>query len=62
MFFQNDERHPEWIAMRGTKFEPIFTKYHEEDWYTVPFNIFMSAEKHAREMVSSAKTNRRKAL
>lgn len=61
MFFQNDERHPEWIAMRGTKFETSFTKHHPDGWYTVPENIFYTAKTHALQMVSPEKTNRRKA-
>ena len=60
MFFQNDERHPEWIAMRGTKFETSFTKHHQDGWYTVPENIFYIAKTHALQMVSPEKTNRRK--
>jgi len=61
MFFQNDEPHPKWIAMHGTEFETSFTKHHEKGYYTVPENIFYSAKKHAEEMVSPEKTNRRKA-
>jgi len=61
MYFQNDERHPEWIAMRGTQFETSFTKHHQNGWYTVPENIFYTAKAHALQMVSPEKTNRRKA-
>lgn len=61
MYFQNDETHPSWIAMNGTQFDPIFSKHHPDGWYTVPFDIFMSAGKHAEQMVSPDKTNRRKA-
>jgi|LakMenEpi03Aug12_release.lakeMendotaPanAssembly.Ray.scaffolds.fasta_scaffold160728_1 hypothetical protein len=61
MYFQNDEQHPQWIAMRGTKFETSFSKHYKDGWYTVPENIFYTAKTHALQMVSPEKTNRRKA-
>lgn len=60
MFFEID-KHSEWVWMHGTDFASCDSKDDPQGRYTVPLNIFLESKKHAEEMVSPSKTNRRKA-